>query len=372
MQDREVLEDDTIALNLQGIQSGVINFGLPFTVVLLSKISKTANPPLLPGLKNIDYVHKRIMENDALFHLLGKCLQKESFLDIQSLEILQPTLERMQSSVVRPQGVSRPSIGQQFVEAKYVSHPLATFKLYMNQCFQRFLSPREDNKLYYGLYISVDCSELSSVEMMYLWTDKGFPPWDDIPANLLADKKANNSREYKSRCSAFFVPVFQTLESTIQEICTTKCDGWGQITFLQCMEGWQHEFSSFMPRYTIHTLEMRNISLSDNSVDRKSMALGSGCRPAKDTGLAFSGKEVMMDAYKSLVHVIKGLLPKATASGTDPEMNVMLGFDEASILRDKQGWPPKFIPVDIICRAISIYSTGARYPIWAIFASTNS
>jgi hypothetical protein len=48
--------------------------------------------------------------------------------------------------------------------------------------------------------------------------------------------------------------------------------------------------------------------------------------------LAFLGKEVMIDAYKSLVDVIKGLLPKATPSGMDPEMKVLLGFDEASTL----------------------------------------
>ncbi|KAF8512027.1 hypothetical protein BU17DRAFT_69389 [Hysterangium stoloniferum] len=358
-QDREVLEDDTIALNLQGIQSGVINFGLPFAVVLLSQIAETANPPLLPGLKNIDYVHTsvswRTMRSSTYWANVYKKNRFQRF-------------------------------GALFVEAKYVSRPLAAFKLYMNQCFQRFLSAREDNKPYYGLYLSIVqssgtgksrlISELGRNDVFVVHmtlrdrTDKGFPPRDDIPANFLADKNAKNSREYESRCSAFFASVFKTLESTIQEICTTKRDGRGQITFSQCVEGWQHEFGSFAPRRgkffakvqntfdgIYNTLEMRNISLSDNSVDRKSVAPGSGCRPAKDAGLAFSGKEVMMDACKSLVHVIKGLLPKVTAGGTDPEMKVMLGFDEASILGDEQG---------------CIYSNEDRYPIWAIFASTNS
>ncbi|KAF8523883.1 hypothetical protein BU17DRAFT_85317 [Hysterangium stoloniferum] len=315
-QDRAVLEDDTIALNLQGIQSGVINFELPFAVVLLSQIAETANPPLLPGLKNIDYVHKCIVENDALFHLLGECLQKESFSEIRSLEILQPvsgphlryhkllTLSEILQTpphsrkntkfcgeAARTLGVSRTSIGQQFVEAKYVSRSLEAFKFYMNQCFQRFLSAREDNKPYYGLHLSIVqssgtgksrlISELGRNDVFVVHmtlrdrTDKGFPPRDDIPANLLADKKANNSRE-----------------------------------------------------------------------------------PAKDAGLAFSGKEVMTDAYKSLVHVIKGLLPKVIAGGTDPEMKVMLGFDEASILGDEQGWPEKFIPADIIVVRSAYILTG--------------
>jgi hypothetical protein len=89
--------------------------------------------------------------------------------------------------------------------------------------------------------------------------------------------------------------------------------------------------------------------------------------------LPFSGKEVMTGAYKSLVDVIKDLLPKATPGGTNPDIKVMLGFDEAAILRHEQGGQDqKYIPADIICRAISIYSNADRYPIWAVFASTNS
>ncbi|KAF8498457.1 hypothetical protein BU17DRAFT_72319 [Hysterangium stoloniferum] len=89
-QDREVLENDNIALILEGVQSGTKKFGLEFAVPLLSQIAETANPPLLPALNNRRDVRKCIVENDELFNLLVKCLQKESFSEIRSLEILQP------------------------------------------------------------------------------------------------------------------------------------------------------------------------------------------------------------------------------------------------------------------------------------------
>ncbi|KAF8497011.1 hypothetical protein BU17DRAFT_72417 [Hysterangium stoloniferum] len=84
-QDREVLENDTIALILEGVQSGTKKFGLEFAVTLLSQIAETANPPLLPALNNRRDVRKCIVENDELFNLLGECLQKGSFSDIRSL-----------------------------------------------------------------------------------------------------------------------------------------------------------------------------------------------------------------------------------------------------------------------------------------------
>ncbi|KAF8512673.1 hypothetical protein BU17DRAFT_96067 [Hysterangium stoloniferum] len=89
-QDREVLENDTIALILEGVQSGTKKFKLEFAVTLLSQIAETANPPLLPALNNRRHVRKCIEENDELFNLLGECLQKESFSEIRSLEMLQP------------------------------------------------------------------------------------------------------------------------------------------------------------------------------------------------------------------------------------------------------------------------------------------
>ncbi|KAF8520349.1 hypothetical protein BU17DRAFT_88933 [Hysterangium stoloniferum] len=324
-QDREMLENTNIAVISLAVQLGLQKFDIELAIPLLGKIAETANPPLLPDLKNADHVHKCIVENDELFDLLGECLQKESFSEIRSLET---------------------SIGQQFVEVKYVSDPLQAFELYTQDCFERFLTAHQDNKAYYGLYLLIVqssgmgksrlISELGKNDVFVVHmtlrdiTDKGFPPWDDIPANLLSAENAKDSMQYESRCSAFFTSVFKTLESTIHDI-------WA----------WQKEFGSFALRrreffakvqntfdHIHNTLEMTNLSLSDNC---ESVGPGSGQEPAKDAGLAFSGKEVMTGAYKSLVNVIKGLLPNTTPSATDPEMKVVLGFDEAAILRDKKG-----------------------------------
>ncbi|KAF8510406.1 hypothetical protein BU17DRAFT_98110 [Hysterangium stoloniferum] len=89
MQDREVLEDSTIALILEGVQSGAKKFDLPFAIALLSQIAETANPPLLPALNKRRDVRKCIEDHDELFHLLGECLQKGSFSEIRCLEMLQ-------------------------------------------------------------------------------------------------------------------------------------------------------------------------------------------------------------------------------------------------------------------------------------------
>ncbi|KAF8519086.1 hypothetical protein BU17DRAFT_90258 [Hysterangium stoloniferum] len=89
-QDREVLEDSNIAMILRGVKSGADKFSLPLAIALLSQIAETANPPLLPALDNRRNVRKCIEENDELFNLLGECLQKESFSEIRSLEMLQP------------------------------------------------------------------------------------------------------------------------------------------------------------------------------------------------------------------------------------------------------------------------------------------
>ncbi|KAF8488918.1 hypothetical protein BU17DRAFT_72780 [Hysterangium stoloniferum] len=379
-QDREVLENTNIAVIRLAVQLGLRKFNVELAIPLLGKIAETANPPLLPDLKNADHVRKCIVENDELFDLLGECLQKESFSEIRSLEMFQP-----------------------FVEAKYVSDPLQAFELYTRDFFERFLTAHQDNKAYYGLYLSIvqssgtgksrlisevlfillnkvitcfyvmSSSEKNDVFVVHMTlrdiTDKGFPPRDDIPANLLSAENAKDSMQYESRCSAFFTSVFKTLESTIHDICTTKCDDHGRITFSQCVGAWQKEFGSFAPRRReffakiYNTLEMRNLSLSDNC---ESVGPGSGPEPAKDAGLAFSGKEVMTGC-------LQGLLPNATPGATDPEMKVVLGFDEAAILRDEKGsQDKKYITADIICRAISIYSNADRYPIWAVFASTNS
>ncbi|KAF8523105.1 hypothetical protein BU17DRAFT_64002 [Hysterangium stoloniferum] len=89
-QDHEVLEKPFITFILQGIQSGALKFELEFAVFLLSQIAEMANPPLLAALNYRDYVHKCITENEELFNLFGECLQKESFSEIWSLEMLQP------------------------------------------------------------------------------------------------------------------------------------------------------------------------------------------------------------------------------------------------------------------------------------------
>ncbi|KAF8523870.1 hypothetical protein BU17DRAFT_63521 [Hysterangium stoloniferum] len=89
-QDREVSENETIAVILLAVQSGVKKFELEFAITLLSLIAETANPPLLPALNTRRDARKCIVENDELFDLLGECLQKGSFSEIRSLEILQP------------------------------------------------------------------------------------------------------------------------------------------------------------------------------------------------------------------------------------------------------------------------------------------
>ncbi|KAF8503850.1 hypothetical protein BU17DRAFT_71750 [Hysterangium stoloniferum] len=193
-QDREVLE-------LEGVQSGAKKFDLAFAITLLSQIAETANPPLLPGLTDRVYSRKCIVENDELFDLLGECLQKGSFSEIRSLEMFQP-----------------------FVEAKYVSDPLQAFELYTRDCFERFLTAHQDNKAYYGLYLSIVqssgtgksrlISELGKNDVFVVHmtlrdiTDKGFPPRDDIPANLLSAENAKDSMQYESHCSAFFTLEF--------------------------------------------------------------------------------------------------------------------------------------------------------------------
>ncbi|KAF8514191.1 hypothetical protein BU17DRAFT_94672 [Hysterangium stoloniferum] len=348
MQDREVLEDSNVALILEGIQSAAKKFDLPLAIALLSQIAETADPPLLPALNNRRDVRKCIIENTELFDLLGECLQKESFSEIRSLEILQP------------KSFKPPRLEKEFNRLSQDPESSGTGK-------SRMISELGRNNVFVVHMTLRDT------------TDKGFPPQDDILANSFSAENANDSTQYETRCSAFFASLFKTLESTIQEICTRKHDGRSQITFSQCVKAWQ-EFGSFVPMRedffakVYNTFDdMRNLSLSDNSVVRRNMTPGSGRKPAKDAGLTFSGKEKMMDAYKSLVDFIKGLLPKATPSGTDPEIKVMLGFDEAAILQDEQGsQDEKYIPVDIICRATSICSHADRYPIWAIFASTNS
>ncbi|KAF8495581.1 hypothetical protein BU17DRAFT_72509 [Hysterangium stoloniferum] len=344
-QDREVLENTNIAVIRLAVQLGLRKFNVELAIPLLGKIAETANPPLLPDLKNADYVRKCIVENDELFDLLGECLQKESFSEIRSLEMFQP-----------------------FVEAKYVSDPLQAFELYTRDFFERFLTAHQDNKAYYGLYLSIvqssgtgksrlisevlfillnkvitcfyvmSSSEKNDVFVVHMTlrdiTDKGFPPRDDIPANLLSAENARVVAAHFSR---------------------------------QFSKHWRVQSTIFAQQNVMITVE----SPSHNNCE--SVGPGSGPEPAKDAGLAFSGKEVMTGAYKSLVNVIKGLLPNATPGATDPEMKVVLGFDEAAILRDEKGsQDKKYITADIICRAISIYSNADRYPIWAVFASTNS
>ncbi|KAF8490025.1 hypothetical protein BU17DRAFT_72728, partial [Hysterangium stoloniferum] len=255
-----------------------------------------------------------------------------------------------------------------FVEAKYVSDPLQAFELYTRDFFERFLTAHQDNKAYYGLYLSIvqssgtgksrlisevlfillnkvitcfyvmSSSEKNDVFVVHMTlrdiTDKGFPPRDDIPANLLSAENARVVAAHFSR---------------------------------QFSKHWRVQSTIFAQQNVMITVE----SPSHNNCE--SVGPGSGPEPAKDAGLAFSGKEVMTGAYKSLVNVIKGLLPNATPGATDPEMKVVLGFDEAAILRDEKGsQDKKYITADIICRAISIYSNADRYPIWAVFASTNS
>ncbi|KAF8521901.1 hypothetical protein BU17DRAFT_87449 [Hysterangium stoloniferum] len=89
-QDREVLTNTLTTDVLRGVKSGVKEFDIEVAVILLSRIAETANPPLLPGLNDHVYVRKCITENEELFNLLGECLQKESFSEIRSLEMLQP------------------------------------------------------------------------------------------------------------------------------------------------------------------------------------------------------------------------------------------------------------------------------------------
>ncbi|KAF8521967.1 hypothetical protein BU17DRAFT_64689 [Hysterangium stoloniferum] len=72
------------------VQSGLRDFDVEFAITLLSQIAETANPPLLPGLTDRVYVRKCIVKNDELFNLLGECLQKGTFSEIRSLEMLQP------------------------------------------------------------------------------------------------------------------------------------------------------------------------------------------------------------------------------------------------------------------------------------------
>jgi hypothetical protein len=79
------MEDANIAWIIEGVQSGVRKFSVAFAIPLLSRIAETTNPPLLPALDNRGHVRKVIEENNALFNLLGECLQKNSFSEIRSL-----------------------------------------------------------------------------------------------------------------------------------------------------------------------------------------------------------------------------------------------------------------------------------------------
>lgn len=97
----------------------------------------------------------------------------------------------------------------------------------------------------------------------------------------------------------------------------------------------------------------------------------------EDAGQLFSGKAEMIRAYSSLVTFLRTLQKKdadiKVGSKADADIKVVLGFDEAAVLGVSQGYGDfKFIPANIICRVISMYSNADKYPIWTVFASTNS
>ncbi|KAF8523318.1 hypothetical protein BU17DRAFT_63889 [Hysterangium stoloniferum] len=137
-------------------------------------------------------------------------------------------------------------------------------------------------------------------------------------------KWSSSSNSDETCCSMFFASLFKTLESTIQDICRIS-DDQHPITFSQCIEAWQNT-QHIINKWSFLVRSLRGCQ-EDCSVSS----------PAKDAGPSFSGKEVMIEAYKLLVHLMKRLLPKATLGGTDGDIKVLLGFDEAAMLGHEQG-----------------------------------
>ncbi|KAF8514093.1 hypothetical protein BU17DRAFT_94784 [Hysterangium stoloniferum] len=225
-QDREVLENDTIAWILEGVQSGMKKFGLEFAVTLLSQIAETANPPLLPALNNRRDVRKCIVENDELFNLLGECLQKGSFSDIRSLEMLQPVRPHLSSAgLAEGERIldTDPSIE---ATIKSWSHP---FQGRIDDILYEYITKHNDPNVYARLLPIVQSSGMGKSRLIDEFSKKHFV----VPFNLRAwqqgypapdtavlewlTRSGFQSHESDDRFSAFLTALFEKILEVIDD-----------------------------------------------------------------------------------------------------------------------------------------------------------
>jgi hypothetical protein len=74
----------------------------------------------------------------------------------------------------------------------------------------------------------------------------------------------------------------------------------------------------------------------------------------------------MLTAYGKLITVHDDIFKRG-----DHKPQLVIVLDEPAILREVIVTPSyRYLPSEVLCRAISCYSTATRCPIWVVFAST--
>ncbi|KAF8523256.1 hypothetical protein BU17DRAFT_85925 [Hysterangium stoloniferum] len=178
-QDGDVLKNTVIALLRGAVQSGVQEFDVGSAVMLLSQIAETANPPLLPALNNLRDARKCVVENDELFNLLGECLQKGSFSEIRSLEMLQPVRPHLSSAgLAKGERIldTDPSIE---ATIKSWSHP---FQGNIDDILYEYITKHNNPNMYTRLLPIVQSSGMGKSRLIDEFSKKHFV----VPFNLRA------------------------------------------------------------------------------------------------------------------------------------------------------------------------------------------
>ncbi|KAI6042757.1 hypothetical protein EDC04DRAFT_881013 [Pisolithus marmoratus] len=212
----------------------------------------------------------------------------------------------------------------------------------------------------------------------------GFPPRDDVPANILTTYWGTGTVDYGARCCAFFAAIFmmvherlsasRSLEGALEEWNTSMCN----LLSPRRQEFFSALNAQYETCYKEIKANVRKAPVAETDDESSNLTLfGEQVKvpteednyPTEDEAIVrMPGQQLMISAYQKLANLLDNLF--GVLEPHKPKL--VIALDEAHSLNMPR--PGGYRLSTILSRAISKYSAADRssnHSVWVVFASTN-
>lgn len=351
---------------------------------VLRTIVEHSNGTLDPKYVSCKAARELIMNHPGLANMLDVAWKNGSYRDIRNLAVLQAP----SSSITEDQPAVTYTAMYKAFTSSYRGQAVDAFLRYLehnNREFRYSIEGSPSN--YYGKFCSVVQSsgtgksrllfELRTKGVVVLYMNLrssgdqiGFPPRDEVPADILTTNAGLDAVDYCCRCCAFFAAVFTSVHEFLSAFGSSK-DALQQWNASMCnllSRDRKRFFATLKVKYERYYKKIKgNVRKDAAAVTNDKPSWLSISEEVERVTKGMPGQKLMTRAYSDMVKSLDKLF--SGAERNKPRFVIALDDAQPLSIRGPEGYRPS----TILCRAISVYSGADRadnHSVWVVFSST--